>query len=405
MKYSHFLGKTRREAPSGELSLNAKLLEQAGYINKLSAGVYSYLPLGKRVIDKISEIIREEMNNVGGQEIFLPAIHPADNWKVTGRWDSFDVLFRIKDATGRDMVLGPTHEEVLYPLMKSYVKSYKDLPLAVYQIQTKFRDELRSKSGLLRGREFLMKDLYSFHTNQKDLEEYYDLVTQAYKKIFERVGVKAILTDALGGTFSHRSHEFQVETSSGEDTVYYCKNCDHGWNKEVADEDKMDTEKCSNCGGSLAEIKCSEVGNIFKLTPKYSEDFDFSFTDETGKEQLVIAGCYGLGVSRLMGVIAEVFNDEAGLIWPENIAPYKYHLINLSKDVARAEDLYKKLSKTDCVLYDDRQESPGIKFKDSDLIGLPYRIIISDKLKPGEAEVKDRKSGETKIIKESDISA
>ncbi len=403
MRYSHFLGKTKREAPSGELSLNAKLLEQAGYINKLSSGVYSYLPLGKRVIDKISQIIREEMNSVGGQEIFLPALHPADNWKVTGRWESFDVLFKLKDASERDLVLGPTHEEVLYPLMKSYIKSYKDLPLSVYQIQTKFRDELRSKSGLLRGREFLMKDLYSFHTNSADLENYYDRVAGAYKNIFERAGVKAIFTDALGGTFSHRSHEFQVETSSGEDTVYYCSKCEHGWNKEVADEDKMSTEKCEACKNNLIEVKASEVGNIFKLTPKYSEDFDFKFTDEEGKEQLVIAGCYGLGVSRLMGVIAEVFNDESGLMWPENIAPYKYHLINLSKDSSRAEKLYERLVQKDSVLFDDREESAGIKFKDADLIGLPYRIVISDKLDNDSVEIRERKTGEISVARESSL--
>ncbi len=404
MRYSHFLGKTRREAPAGELSLNAKLLEQAGYVNKLSAGVYSYLPLGKRVIDKIAQIIREEMNAVGGQEIFLPALHPADNWKATGRWETFDVLFRLKDVSKKDLALGPTHEEVLYPLMKAYVKSYKDLPLSVYQIQTKFRDELRSKSGLLRGREFLMKDLYSFHSNQKDLDEYYERVVIAYKNIFNRVGVKAIFTDALGGTFSHRSHEFQVETSSGEDTVYYCEKCDHGWNKEVVDEDKMDTEKCVKCQSELVELKCSEVGNIFKLNSKYSEDFDFKFADESGENKLVIAGCYGLGVSRLMGVIAEVFNDELGLCWPENIAPYKYHLINLSNDLDRAEKIYKKLSEKDLVLYDDRSDSVGVKFKDADLIGLPYRIVVSDKLNSDEVEIKDRVSASPRIVSENSLS-
>lgn len=404
MRYSHFLGKTKREAPAGEMSLNAKLLEQAGYVNKLSAGVYSYLPLGKKVIDKIAQIIREEMNAVDGQEIFLPALHPADNWKATGRWETFDVLFRLQDASKKDLALGPTHEEVLYPLMKSYVKSYKDLPLSVYQIQTKFRDELRSKSGLLRGREFLMKDLYSFHSDQKDLDEYYERVVIAYKNIFNRVGVKAIFTDALGGTFSHRSHEFQVETSSGEDTVYYCEKCDHGWNKEVVDEDKMDTQKCSKCEGGLVELKCSEVGNIFKLNSKYSEDFDFKFVNELGENKLVIAGCYGLGVSRLMGVIAEVFNDELGLCWPENIAPYKYHLINLSKDVEKAEKIYKRLSENDLVLYDDRSDSVGIKFKDADLIGLPFRIVVSDKLSGDEVEIKDRVSAEPRVVSENSLS-
>jgi len=404
MRYSHFLGKTKREAPAGEMSLNAKLLEQAGYVNKLSAGVYSYLPLGKKVIDRIAQIIREEMNAVDGQEIFLPALHPADNWKATGRWETFDVLFRLKDASEKDLALGPTHEEVLYPLMKSYVKSHKDLPLSVYQIQTKFRDELRSKSGLLRGREFLMKDLYSFHSDQKDLDEYYERVVVAYKNIFNRVGVKAIFTDALGGTFSHRSHEFQVETSSGEDTVYYCQKCDHGWNKEVVDEDKMDKQKCIKCQGELVELKCSEVGNIFKLNSKYSEDFDFKFTDESGENKLVIAGCYGLGVSRLMGVIAEVFNDELGLCWPENIAPYKYHLINLSKDSEKAEKIYKRLSEKDLVLYDDRSDSVGIKFKDADLIGLPVRIVVSDKLSGDEVEIKDRVSVEPRVVSENSLS-
>lgn len=404
MRYKYFLGKTRREAPSGETSTNARLLEQAGFVNKLSAGVYSYLPLGKRVIDNISQIIKEEMDAIGGQEIFLPALHPADNWKKTGRWESFDVLFRLKDASGKDAVLGPTHEEVLYPLVKQYVHSYKDLPMAVYQIQTKFRDELRSKSGLLRGREFLMKDLYSFHSDIKDLENYYEIVKAAYKKIFSRVGVRAILTEASGGTFSHRSHEFQVPTESGEDVIHYCSKCDVAWNDEIASEDNI-TDKCLKCSTKLELIKASEVANIFKLKPTYSECFEVNFTNEKGREELVIAGCYGLGVSRLMGVIAEVFNDDKGLIWPPSVAPFTVSLIDLAKDQGkRAGNIYKSLTEKGIeVLFDDRDESAGVKFKDTDLIGVPYRVVVSDKLASDEVELKLREADDVEIVKESEL--
>ena len=395
MRLSELFAKTQRTPPKDEESKNAKLLEQAGFIQKLSAGVYTFLPLGLRVLNKIEDIVREEMNKAGGVEILMPALHPKENWEVTGRWQAFDALFKTKSNFGGEYALGPTHEEVLYALLKKHISSYRDLPVYIYQIQTKFRDEKRPKAGLLRAREFRMKDLYSFHANDEDRDRYYEVMKKSYAEIFKKLGLAAIPTVASGGTFSELSMEFQVASEAGEDTIFLCDKCNEAINKEVA---KNENSKCSNCGGDAKEIKAIEAGNIFPLKEKYADDFNLNFKDEAGKEKLVSAGCYGLGTSRVMGIIAEVMSDEKGLIWPKNAAPFALHLIAVGespKVKKTGEKLYAGLIASGCeVLYDDRAErTAGEKFADADLLGIPLRAVVSEKtLGTDSVELKERDS-------------
>ncbi len=392
MKYSKLFPKTVKQNPTGAESINQQLLTRAGFIHQEMAGVYTYLPLGVRVLNKIANIVREEMNAIDGQELTMPALQPADSWKKTGRYTSVDVLFKLKGAGDADLVLGPTHEEIIYPLIGGQIKSYKDLPLYIYQIQTKFRNEPRAKAGLLRGREFLMKDLYSFHTSDEDRDKYYEEVRKAYLKIFKRMGLPVIETKAGGGTFSSISQEFQTLTPSGEDTVYICDKCGFAINQELVTE-----KKCPECGGNLEPQKAIEVGNIFPLKPAYAEAFGVKFTDDKGQEKLVSAGCYGLGISRSMGALVEVFHDEKGIIWPESVAPYQVHIVGLD---GLGEDVYKKLQAEGVeVLFDDREGvSAGAKFADADLIGIPYRVVVSKKTEGDKLEVKKRSEKETKFL-------
>jgi prolyl-tRNA synthetase len=398
MKFSDGGIKTLRNIT--EPSRNAELLTKAGYIDQLAAGIYTFLPLGKRVLDKISSIIREEMNNAGGQEVTMPVLQPADNWKKTGRWDSLDVLYRFKSHyTKTEYALGPTHEEIVTPLAKNYITSYKDLPLYLYQIQTKFRDEKRAKSGLLRNREFLMKDLYSFHTNEDDLEKYYEVMKKAYTKIFARCGIGSdtYVTYATGGSFSKYSHEFQTECEAGEDIVYLCDKCKVAVNKEIIHEGK----KCPECGNKgLREIKAIEVGNIFKLGTKFSQGFELKYKDKNDKEQLVHMGCYGIGPGRVMGAVVEKSSDEKGIIWPKEISPFDIHLVSLDGKVKEGNKVYQELvSAGYSVLWDDRDETPGIKFADADLIGIPLRVIISDKtIAKKKIEVKERAKKDSRLV-------
>ena len=398
MKQSELFTKTQKNFPKDEVSINARLLVRGGFVDKLMAGVYTMLPLGLRVMKKIENIIREEMNAIGGQEFEMPALHPKENWEKTGRWSAMDDLYKVKDASGREFALGPTHEEVIAPLMKKFASSYKDLPFSAYQFQTKFRMELRVKSGLLRGREFLMKDLYSFHLSEEDLDEYYEKAKAAYWKIFERAGIKekTYLTFASGGTFSKYSHEFQTLSEAGEDIIYICKKCRNAINKEI----KHKTPTCPVCGGKrFREEKAIEVGNIFKLKDKFSKPFDLSVADEKGKKTTVIMGCYGIGLPRLMGTIVEVHHDKKGIIWPKSVAPFKVHLISLGKN-KEAEKIYQGLVKNNIeVLLDDRDASPGEKFADADLIGIPWRAVVSEKsLKSGGVEVKKRDEKKENIV-------
>ncbi len=401
MKQSGLLTKTRKEVSQQEASVNAQLLERAGYVNKLMAGVYSYLPLGLRVLHKIEHIVREEMNSLGAQEILMPALQPRDSWDVTGRWNTVDVLYTLK-AHERDLCLGPTHEEIVTPLVGGYIASYKDLPRAVYQIQTKFRNEARPKSGLLRGREFRMKDLYSFHAQEKDLDEYYEKVTATYLRIFERCGLGALtyLTYASGGIFSKYSHEFQTITPFGEDTIFICEPCKLAINQEIL----QDQPTCPGCKtDQLVEQKAIEVGNIFKLMYRFSHPFSLTYSDDQNVSRDIPMGCYGLGTSRLMGAIVEVLHDERGIMWPREVAPFNVHLLSLSKKPeisAQAHELYVRLQHAGIeVLYDDRECSAGEKFADADLIGIPLRLVFSDKtVAQDSVEVKMRGAQDANLV-------
>lgn len=397
MRYSQLFGKTLKQAPHDEVSTNAKLLMRGGFVDKVSAGVYSYLPLGQRVIDKISQIVREEMDAAGGQEVTMPVLHPKANWEKTGRWSSLDVLFKVKGQSG-EFALGPTHEEIVVPMAQQFIFSYNDLPKYVYQVQTKFRDEPRAKSGLMRGREFLMKDLYSFHVDEGDLDRYYDLMRKAYMKTFERLGLVSVETEASGGTFSKYSHEYQVPCETGEDTIFYCKNGHFARNKEIIE----DTRECPECKERLIESNAAEVGNIFKLKTKYSDPFGFVYTDEKGEKKPVMMGCYGIGISRLMGVIAEIKNDDRGIIWPKSVGPYDAHLVHIEDPGTEpwAKDTYEKLTRAGIdVLWDDREDaSAGQKFADADLIGIPVRLVVSKKVGEGKVEWKERDSDKQVVI-------
>ncbi|MFH1780542.1 MAG: aminoacyl--tRNA ligase-related protein [Candidatus Nealsonbacteria bacterium] len=408
MLQSEIFTKILREAPKDETSINAQLLIRAGFIDKLMAGVYSYLPLGLRVFKKIENIIREEMNNIGAQELFLPVLHPKVLWEKTGRWQ-YEEMFKLTNREKKEFSLGWTHEEIVTPLVKSFVNSYKDLPVYVYQIQDKFRDELRSKSGLLRGREFIMKDLYSFHATEEDLNEYYEKVKKAYFKIFQRCGLQkqTFLTVASGGSFSKYSHEFQTITTAGEDEIYLCLKCNLGINKEIIQAEK---NQCPECGNKELEIRQSiEVGNIFKLKDKYTQIFDFKFKDKDGQEKIIMMGCYGIGLGRLMGTIVEIYHDNAGMIWPEAVAPFQIHLIRIEDNPEvnkAAEKLYSDLQKQGIeVLYDDRKnKTPGEKFAEADLLGVPQRIVISERtIKVDSVELKKRAEESVKLIKISKI--
>lgn len=399
MKYTTLFPKTQRHAPKEEVSRNAQLLEQAGYTSKLFAGVYTYLPLGLRVLKKIEHIIREEINNAGGQELFMPALHPQELYEQTGR-SNIDVLFHLEMANGKKVVLGQSHEEVIVPLVKKYINSYKDLPLYLYQIQTKFRNELRAKSGILRGREFMMKDLYSFHADPADLDTYYEIMKTVYSKIFERVGLgtETYITFASGGTFSQFSHEFQTITSAGEDTIHLCTSCRIGVNHEIIAEHPT----CPACGSdALEEKKSIEVGNIFPLKTKYADAFRLTYTAEDGSTKPIFMGCYGIGLGRVMGAVAEVHNDAHGLIWPEALSPYELHIVSLGADTdvqKRTQSVYEKLTMAgmDCLI-DDRDERAGVKLSDADLIGIPHRIIISQKTGQ-HVEYTRRSTKETEIL-------
>ena len=397
MRQSELFTTVEHNPPKDETTINAQLLARAGFVSKLMSGVYSYLPLGLRTLRKIEQIVREEMDAVGGQEILMPMLHPKVNWKTTGGWDKIDVLFKLKSRTEKEFALGQSEEEVVTPLVMKYVTTYRDLPKAVYQIGWKFRDELRSKSGLLRGVEFLMKDMYSFHETQQDFERYYAEVKKAYFKIYERLGLTAKATEASGGAFTEKiSYEFMVLTDAGEDDILYCDACDFGVNVEIAKE--KEGEICTRCGkGKLSKARASEVGNVFDLGQKFSKDFDLTFADKEGKKQYPVMGCYGIGISRLMGVIAEKNNDKNGILWPESVAPFTVHLLALNGvDGTRVYDALR--AKGIEALFDDRDVSAGAKFADADLIGIPWRMVVSPKIESGMVEIKKRSEKEAQVL-------
>ena len=425
MKLSQNFTRTTKDIPSDEVSRNAQLLIRAGFIHKSMAGVYSYLPLGLRVINKIENIVRNNLNQIGGQEVLMNSLHPKEWWLKTDRWDAdkVDVLFRLQSQTKSEYALACSHEEQVTPIAKDYIKSFKDLPiytpaiidsdsptqtiypLSIYQIQTKFRDELRSKSGIMRGREFRMKDMYDFHQNQESADGYYELVKAKYLEIYKELGLKAYAVHATGGMFTDNdSHEFQVLCDAGEDIIFYD---DTGY--AVNEEIKTAKEKEGDTGfGSLMSGKSAEVGNIFKLGDKYTQAFDLKYTDTDNTQKYPIMNCHGIGTSRCMGVIAEIHSDQKGLKWPISVAPYQVHLItHLGKDeeinrqiLAEAEAIYSGIGKqvgevkifSGEVLWDDRLGiSLGSKFADAELIGCPTQIVITERtIKAGVPEVKLR---------------
>lgn len=407
MKLSTAFAHATKEVSAEEVSVNAQLLTRAGFIDKSMAGVYSYLPLGLRVLQNIERIVREEMDSAGGQEILMPALQPKENWEITGRWDGLDVLFKVPSLHGgREYALGPTHEEIVVPLAKKFVRSYRDLPRYVYQIQTKFRDEPRAKSGVLRGREFVMKDLYSFHTDKDDLSKYYETMQSAYKRVFERCGLEAAEVLASGGTFSKYSHEYQVFTENGEDKVFVC-GCGYAVNDEIAEVNAGDA--CPECDkGVIEEKKAIEVGNIFELNLKYSEPFDLQYTDDDGAQKPVYMGCYGIGISRLMGAIAEVHHDKSGLVWPVEIAPAQVHIVRIGDGgVEMVDELISALEKAGIqYLYDDRGLSAGAALVEADLIGLPWRVVVSGRsIEAGGVELTNRATGNNEIVDISSVLA
>lgn len=411
MRQSQLFTKTRREAPADEVSKNAILLTRAGFIHKELAGVYAFLPLGKKVIDKISQIIKEEMNAVGGQEVQMTTLQPKEIFEKTDRWDDkkVDNWFKTKLANGTELGMGLTHEEPIVDSLSDYINSYKDLPICIYQVQTKFRNELRAKSGLLRGREFLMKDMYSFARTQEEHEEIYEKVANAYHKVYERLGLGDITyrTYADGGIFTKRfSDEFQTLSEIGEDIIYLDKNSGVAVNKEVYTDENL--IKLGLKKEDLVEKRAVEVGNIFPLESKYTDALGVYYTDEKGEKKSLIAGCYGIGVSRVMGVMAEIFSDDKGLAWPKEVSPFQVHLISLGENsIDLANAVYKTLEDQGIeVLWDDRDLRAGEKFADSDLIGIPTRVIIGEKsLESKLLEVKDRATGATKNISLEDLIA
>ncbi len=406
MRQSQLFGKTLREDPKDEVSANAKLLERGGFVYKTMAGAYDYLPLGFRVLQNINQIIREEMNAIGGQELLLTSLQPKERWMKTGRWDKLaEIMYQMKDKSGREVGLAPTHEEALAEIATRSIFSYKDLPFFVYQIQTKFRDEPRAKSGLMRGREFLMKDLYSFHRDEDDLAKFYTKADEAYRKIFNRVGLAFYVTEASGGTFTKEfTHEYQVVSEAGEDHILYCSECRHAQNQEITTM-RIGT-KCPKCGkGVIQAAKSIEVGNIFKLGTKFSQAFKLHYADHSGEQKPVWMGSYGIGPGRLMATIVEVFHDAKGILWPELVAPFKVHVIEVrsAKQVVKrqAELLEKKLLAMRVeVLYDDRDEkTAGEKFADADLIGIPWRVVVSERsLEKKGVEVKMRSEEKGKVM-------
>lgn len=407
MRRTELFIKTRKEAPADETARNAQLLIRAGYVHKEMAGVYTFLPLGLRVLNNIANIVREEMDAIGGQEILMPALQIKERYERTGRWDDkvVDDWFKTKLVNGTELGLGFSHEENLSPLLKNFINSYRDLPIAPYQIQTKFRNELRSKSGLMRGREFLMKDMYSYAISEDQHKAFYEKAKLAYQKIFDRLGIgeQTYLTSASGGSFSKYSHEFQTLSEAGEDTIYLDRNSKIAINKEVFNDEVI--KDLGLMRDELEEVKAIEVGNIFNLGTKFSEPFGLKALNEQGKLVNLIMGCYGIGVSRLMGTIAELLNDGRGLVWPEAVASFRVYIACLGDAQATreaADKAYNELTEAGVkVLYDDRRDaSAGEMFADADLMGSPLRLIISQKsLQESAAELKKRTSDDTQLIR------
>lgn len=401
MRVSHLFTKTLKNAPTDEVAKNAQLLIRAGFVYKEMAGVYAYLPLGIRVLENIKQIVREEMDAIDSNELIMTSLQRREVWEKTGRWsdDVVDVWFktRLKDDT--EVGLGWSHEEPIVEMLKQYVRSYKDLPISLYQFQPKMRNELRAKSGIMRGREFLMKDMYSFHTSAEDLEAYYNRTIEAYKRVYERLGIgdDTYVTFASGGAFTKFSHEFQTICDAGEDIIYLHREKNIAINEEVIDDA---IKELGISRDELEQVKTVEVGNIFNFGSQKAEDMGLQFTSDDNNQKPVFMGSYGIGITRAMGIIAEKFSDDKGLVWPVNIAPYKVYLVSIGDIADQANELYEELKAAGLtVLFDDRNERPGAKFADAELIGLPYRITISERLiEQGKLELTYRNTSDTELL-------
>ena len=409
MRLSHTFTRTRKQAPADEVAHNAQLLIRAGYVHKTMAGVYSYTPLGLAVLENIKQIVREEMNRIHSQELLMSTLQRQELWQETGRWSDelVDVWFKSHLQDGTEVGFGWTHEEPIIELLRSYLKSYKDLPISVYQFQNKLRNELRAKSGIMRGREFIMKDMYSIHASKEDLEAYYQAVIEAYKRCYHRLGLgdDTYVTFASGGAFTKFSHEFQTICEAGEDYIYLHRGRNLAINEEVVDEAvrELGIDK-----SELERVKTAEVGNIFNFGTQKSEEMGLVFTGEDGRQHHAYMGSYGIGITRVMGVIVEKFADDKGLVWPEEVAPARVHLVQIGKEsVAAADELYDTLQQAGItVLYDDRAARPGEKFADAELLGMPTRVTVSDRLlEAGEWEVVDRRTGEQQRLTTSQLLA
>ncbi len=410
MRQSKLFTKTRKEAPADETSKNAQLLIRGGYVYKVMAGVYAYTPLGFSVLENIKQIVREEMNAVSGQELIMTSLQRKETWAGTGRWsdEAVDVWFKTKLQDGTELGLAWSHEEAIMEMMQQFVKSYKDLPISVYQFQTKLRNELRAKSGIMRGREFVMKDMYSLHATKEDMDQYYDTVISAYKRIYERLGIgdSTFVTFASGGAFTKFSHEFQTICDAGEDILYVNPDCSVAVNEEVLGEA---TAELGVDKATLSPVKSAEVGNIFKFGTEKSEQMGITYTAPDGSTQPFYLASYGVGITRVMGVLVEKFSDDKGIVWPESVAPFKVHLVALNTDNQElldfADGIYAAFKDKGIeVLYDDREARAGEKFTDSDLIGIPYRIVVSKKTKEeGKYEVVTRATGATRYLTEEEI--
>jgi len=398
MQQSQLFPKTRKETPKDAESVNHKLLVRGGFIDQLMSGSWTLLPLGLRVVTKINQIIREEINAVGGQEMLMPLLHPKEIWSETGRWDKADeIMYKLSDSRKKEYVLSFTHEEIVMDLLRKNIKSYQDLPVAVYHFSTKFRNEARAKSGILRGREFMMNDLYSAHTSEKDMLSYYEKVKGAYIKIFKRLGFDFRVAEASGGVFTERhTHEFQVINANGEDTIYVCDKCDYAVNKEIFEG--IEGKKCPECKEGKIEKKEGniEVGNIFPLGTWYAERMHVYYTDEKGLKKPVWFASYGIGPTRVMGALVEVSHDDRGIIWSPQVAPFDVHLLDLPG--GKGETIYKQLKESGVdVLWDDRSVAPGEKFADADLLGIPVRLVTSEK-SGDKIEWKGRTSDKSELL-------
>lgn len=411
MRQSQLFTKTRKEAPKDEVAKNAQLLIRAGYIHKELAGVYAYLPLGLRVQENIRQIVREEMNALGCQELIMTSLQNKELWERTHRWDdeTVDCWFKSQLKAGGEVGLAWSHEEPIGEMMKGYIASYKDLPMYVYQFQTKLRNELRSKSGIMRGREFVMKDAYSFCTDEEQHNEIYEAMKEAYMKVFDRLGIgdDTYITFASGGAFTKFSHEFQTVCEAGEDVCYLHREKGIAINEEVMGDESL--KELGVTKEELEEVQTAEVGNIFNFGRQKAEDLGLTFTNEDGENIAVWMGSYGIGVTRLMGLLVEKFADEKGIVWPENIAPFQYHLVVLDNESGEArteaDRVYEELKERGIsVLYDDRDARPGEKFTDAELIGIPKRIVVSEKtIAEGQLELTDRTTGTSTFINEQDL--